>query len=99
VNDHASGLIDGDDSGVFVEDAERDVFGSGFERWEVGGLEIDQVAGMEGLGGAGGGAIDEGTAGLDPILDSGAAILREPGVEELIEAAAGGGGVDGELHG
>ncbi len=79
VDHHAGGLIDGDDGGVFVEDAERDVFGSGVERWEVGGLEIDEVAGVEGLGGAGGRAIDESAAGFDPILDSGAAVLWELG--------------------
>ena len=98
VDHHAGGLIDGDDGGVFVEDAERDVFGSGFERREVGGFEIDEVAGVEGLGGAGGRAIDESAAGFDPILDSGAAVLWELGVEVVVEAAAGRIGLDGELH-
>lgn len=98
VDDHAGGFIDGDDGGIFVEDMQGNIFGRGFERREIGGFDVDGVAGAESLRGTGGGMVDEGAAGLDPLLNAGAAVFGKLGVEPLIETAAGASGVNGELH-
>src|SRR5215471_17878165 len=98
VYDHAGGLVDGDDRGVLVEDTQRDSLGRSLKRWKLRGLKIDGVASAQALRSASRRMVDEGAAGLDPVLYTGSAKLRQLLVEELIEAAAGARGIDGELH-
>ena len=49
VDDHAGGLVDHGDFGVFVEDVEGDVFGDRPDAWQLGQDHRHAVAGAEAM--------------------------------------------------
>ena len=96
---HAGRLVDDDDVGVFVDDVERDVFGSGGQGRQVSGVDVDHVGGAEELRGFGGLLIDEDATVFGPGLQAGTRDSGELPLQEMIETLTGGFRIDGEVMG
>jgi hypothetical protein len=88
--DHHSGrFVDRYEVRIFVQDVEWDFLGLGAERRRSGRLDVDGLAVAHVVRGPRGAAVDEDAAGLDPILDPGAAELGQTLLEEVVETLAG----------
>jgi len=96
VDHHSGGLVDDGQIVVFKDDIERDIFGDGAERRALGHAEYgDTLAAAELQRGFGGNVVHENFLLGDERLDAGAADV-ETGGQELVEALAGGVGLNGE---
>ena len=89
VYDHARGLVDHEQVGVLVHDAEREILGL-----DVGGLgrghrELDPVAGHGATALPGGGAVDRDATLLQQLDDAGAGEIRQARGQPAVEASAG----------
>ncbi len=99
VNHHASGLIDNDHVGIFVEDGERKILGLGLaEGREINGRDGDGFAAAHEMGRASGCAIDLDAIFFDPRLQTRTAELRQALMQEAIETLACIGRFDDEIH-
>ena len=85
---HPRGLIDGHQIVVLVEHGERNIFGCGAQGRRVGGLGFDRFPEADGMRGARRCAINQHAAVLNPALNAGAAELRQPFMEQLIQTLA-----------
>ncbi len=72
MHSHTSGLVDGDDVVVFVENIERNGFGFGAEWRTRLDLDLDALACAQAVRTFRGLRIDEHQPGFDQLLDSGA---------------------------
>jgi hypothetical protein len=98
MDDYARGFVDDDDVFVFIEDVEGKVFGFGVEGRTGLGFDGDAFGAAEQQRRFGGSRVDEHAAGLDPLLEPGAAEFGQAGLEVVIEALAFFFGENMELH-
>ena len=87
---HAGGFIDGDQVRIFVENGERYLFRGGVQGSRPGSrLDVDGLAGSNQIRRAARFAVYADAAVLDPILQTGAAVLGKTLVEHEIQAPSG----------
>lgn len=92
MNDEASGFVEAEEVGVLIQNLERDVFGAGLDGrgFGFGRTGEDAIAGVDGIGGAGGLVIDGDKTGGEGFLPAGAADLRLLRGEPAVETRGGG---------
>jgi hypothetical protein len=86
VDDEAGGFVDDEDVAVLIEDFDGDVLGDDFDGGGVGDGEGDEVAGANDGAGLGGFGVETAVVGFDEVLEAGAGVPGEAGVEEAVEA-------------
>ena len=88
MNHHAGGLIDSDYIGVLIEDFDRKVFRLSVEWRRRGGIDLDRLGSAQQIRRLRQPVIDPHTSGLDPFLQTRAAIFGQALVQIEIEPVA-----------
>jgi hypothetical protein len=91
-------FVDADDGGVLVENGEGKILGLGLEGREVGGGDVDVFAALEEEGRLGGFGVDGDVTVANPVLEAGAGVFRELGLQMMIQPLAGSFGSDEPIH-
>ena len=91
MDDEAGGFVEAEEGGVLIQNIERDIFGAGLDGRGLGcgGMGEDAIAGVDGIGGAGGLLIDGDETGGESFLPAGAADLRVLHGEPTVETRGG----------
>jgi hypothetical protein len=97
VDDHACGLVDGEDVVVFIEEVERDGFGLGLDRGARLDFDGDTFAAVQAVRGFGWFAVEEDVGFIDEFLNAGAAEVAAMRSDDAVEALTGVVGRDDEV--
>jgi len=89
VDNHACGLVDGEDVVVFIQEVERDAFGLGLDRGARLDFDGDTFAAVEAVRGFGRFAVEQDVGFIDEFLNAGAAEVGAMRSDDAVEALTG----------